>query len=64
MSIRQNLQYAQNSESDVHMLDEVIELMELKLLQNRKPATLSGGQQQRVALAQSPGPNARNLVAR
>lgn len=53
MSVRENLVFAlQKGESD-EIIQELIELMELGELQNRKPNTLSGGQQQRVALARA-----------
>lgn len=53
MSVRENLVFAlQKGESD-EIIEELIELMELGELQNRKPNTLSGGQQQRVALARA-----------
>ena len=53
MSVRENLVFAlQKGQSDA-IIQELIELMELGELQNRKPNTLSGGQQQRVALARA-----------
>lgn len=53
MSVRENLVFAlQKGQSD-SIIKELIELMELGELQDRKPNTLSGGQQQRVALARA-----------
>lgn len=53
MSVRQNLEFALTNSSDNSTVDELIELMELGQLENRKPDTLSGGEQQRVALARA-----------
>ena len=53
MTVLQNLEYAASSEMKGNGITELIELMELDNLINRKPATLSGGQQQRVALARA-----------
>ncbi len=53
MSVRQNLAFALPKNQDKRIISELIDLMELGALQNRKPATLSGGQQQRVALARA-----------
>lgn len=50
MSVRENLLYAIN---DAKRVDEILELVELKSLENRLPHTLSGGQKQRVALARA-----------
>lgn len=52
MSIRENLNYAQPEKNEEH-IRELLELFELKALQDRKPSMLSGGQQQRVALARA-----------
>ncbi len=53
MSVRANLEFAQPRGADKQRVDQLIELMALGAMQNRKPATLSGGQQQRVALARA-----------
>ncbi len=53
MSVRGNLEFAQKRGADKKRVDQLIELMALGELQQRKPATLSGGQQQRVALARA-----------
>lgn len=50
MSVRENLLFVSNSEK---LVDELLEIVELKELSNRYPETLSGGQQQRVALARA-----------
>ena len=57
MTVRENLIYSLKHGSNKGLVDELIEVIELNGLSDRKPATLSGGQQQRVALA-------RALVAR
>ena len=53
MSVRGNLEFAQRKGADRRRVAELIEIMALGELQQRKPATLSGGQQQRVALARA-----------
>jgi len=55
MTVRQNilcgLHREKSGEEKEKKLREIIQLMQLDGLENRKPAQLSGGQQQRVALA-------------
>ncbi len=53
MSVRENLSFALLPGQDTRIVEELVELVELGELQNRKPATLSGGQRQRVALARA-----------
>ncbi len=53
MSVRGNLEFALRKGARRGRVDELIEMMALGELQQRKPATLSGGQQQRVALARA-----------
>ena len=53
MTVRGNLEFALRSNGERKRVDELIELMGLGELQQRKPATLSGGQKQRVALARA-----------
>ena len=53
MTVRQNLEYALKKGASTNIIDELIDMMELGELENRKPDTLSGGQKQRVALARS-----------
>lgn len=50
MTVRQNLTYAVQDKSSV---EKLLDLMELRVLENRRPSQLSGGQQQRVALARA-----------
>lgn len=50
MTIWENLNFAK---SDTPLIEELLELTELKQLKNQKPNKLSGGQQQRVALARA-----------
>ncbi|NER12860.1 ATP-binding cassette domain-containing protein [Leptobacterium flavescens] len=52
MTVKENLLFALGKK-DKSVVDELIELVELGNLENRKPQTLSGGQQQRVALARA-----------
>ncbi|WP_297693018.1 ABC transporter ATP-binding protein [uncultured Eudoraea sp.] len=53
MSVLQNLEFASGKGQNKKVITELIEMMELGDLQNRKPQTLSGGQQQRVALSRA-----------
>jgi len=53
MSVRENLLFAAETAEQRRGVDELIELVELSQLSNRRPATLSGGQKQRVALARA-----------
>ena len=53
MNIMENLAYALEDKRDENYLDEIISIMEIGELVERKPVTLSGGQQQRVALARA-----------
>ncbi len=53
MSVQENLEFALTEKSDNQIIQELIEMVELGDLRQRKPGTLSGGQQQRVALARA-----------
>ncbi len=53
MTVAGNLQYASRGGTDKKMISDLIEIMELGDLRNKKPAMLSGGQQQRLAIARS-----------
>lgn len=53
MTVQENLVFALKKEQEKKSIKDLIELMDLGALQNRKPSTLSGGQQQRVALARA-----------
>jgi len=53
MTVRKNLEYALQKHESHSIIDELITVMEIELLQDKKPQTLSGGQQQRVALARA-----------
>lgn len=53
MTVRQNLQYAVKEKAKGAVVAELLDLVSLQALADRKPATLSGGQQQRVALARA-----------
>ena len=49
MTVRQNVEFAAENRRD-SLVDELLALVDLENLADRKPATLSGGQRQRVAL--------------
>lgn len=53
MTVKQNLEFALTKNQDKKIISELIEIVELGNLRNRKPETLSGGQKQRVALARA-----------
>lgn len=53
MTVRQNLEYGGGKQFDSHLVDSLIQMVDLKGLEKRLPATLSGGQKQRVALARA-----------
>ncbi len=53
MTVQENLLFALKKGQQKNPIKDLIELMDLGALQNRKPTTLSGGQQQRVALARA-----------
>lgn len=53
MTVRQNLEYALEKKQPPVIVDELLELMELANLHDKKPEVLSGGQRQRVALARA-----------
>ena len=53
MTVRGNLEFALRPGASKQRVAELIELMGLGELQQRKPDTLSGGQKQRVALARA-----------
>lgn len=53
LTVRGNLEFALANRKERGHVEELIDLMDLRELQHRKPSTLSGGQQQRVALARA-----------
>ncbi|MCB9223154.1 MAG: ATP-binding cassette domain-containing protein [Crocinitomicaceae bacterium] len=53
MSVRQNLEFAMKKNESDQIINELIDLVELSDLMDRKPNSLSGGQKQRVALARA-----------
>ena len=53
MTAYKNLVYALKPNQDTAIIEELIEIMELKSLVDSKPHELSGGQKQRVALARA-----------
>jgi molybdate transport system ATP-binding protein len=50
MTVRENLAYALKDKKGQAVIAELLELVSLQSLADRRPGTLSGGQQQRVAL--------------
>ena len=53
MTVEENINYALGNEKTTPTINDILQLMDLNDLLNRKPETLSGGQKQRVALARS-----------
>ncbi|WP_394747278.1 sulfate/molybdate ABC transporter ATP-binding protein [Spongiimicrobium salis] len=53
MTVRQNLEFALPQKKDKGIIAEIMDIIALGELQDRKPQTLSGGQQQRVALGRA-----------
>jgi molybdate transport system ATP-binding protein len=53
MTVRENLEYGTRSREDKGLVSNLIEMVALDDLQDRRPETLSGGQKQRVALARA-----------
>ena len=53
MTVRENLEYGAKSREDKSLVSQLIKMVALDELQDRKPETLSGGQKQRVALARA-----------
>lgn len=53
MTVRENLEFALKKGDNYKVINNLIDIVELGELQNRKPLTLSGGQKQRVALARA-----------
>jgi len=53
MTVQENLTFALLPQQDKKIIKDLIEIIELGDLKNRKPTTLSGGQKQRLALARA-----------
>lgn len=53
MTVRGNLEFALGRDGDSGMVEELLDVIELRGLQHRRPVLLSGGQKQRVALARA-----------
>ena len=53
MTVKENLKFALLKGQNHSIIAELLQIMELEALQNRKPHTLSGGQKQRAALARA-----------
>ena len=53
MTVRGNLEFALDKGRPRDLVEELLDLTELKGLQHQKPAMLSGGQKQRVAVARA-----------
>jgi molybdate transport system ATP-binding protein len=55
LNVKQQLEFALQKGDDKNLVSELIELMELTSLQDRRPSFLSGGQQQRIILSKPIG---------
>ena len=53
MTVKENLWYALENRQDPMIITELLDIIELESLKNRKSGTLSGGQKQRVSLARA-----------
>jgi len=53
MTVQGNLEFALSKGQSPEIIGELLSLMELENLRDKRPAVLSGGQQQRVALARA-----------
>jgi molybdate transport system ATP-binding protein len=53
MTVRENLEYALSANQDRNIVEELLDIAELKNLEHKRPNTLSGGQKQRVALTRA-----------
>lgn len=53
LTVKENINYGLDTRASEDFVEDVIELMEISALLERKPATLSGGQSQRVALVRT-----------
>ncbi len=53
MTVRQNLEFALSKGQKSTIIEELLEVMQLTTMADRKPELLSGGQKQRVALARA-----------
>jgi molybdate transport system ATP-binding protein len=56
LNIKQNLLYSQayNKNKEIYInLDKVVELLQIEVLLNKKPAQISGGERQRVAIGRA-----------
>ncbi|MCM1982379.1 ABC transporter ATP-binding protein [Lyngbya confervoides] len=62
MTVLENLRFALRKGQNPRIVADLLEMMELGGLQQRKPHQLSGGQQQRVALARAIAPNPKLLL--
>jgi molybdate transport system ATP-binding protein len=53
MTVKENLWYALEHRQDPVIITQLLDIIELESLKNRKSGTLSGGQKQRVSLARA-----------
>ncbi|MDE6885478.1 MAG: ATP-binding cassette domain-containing protein [Helicobacteraceae bacterium] len=62
LSVYKNLTFGLKNKSEIYRVNEILELMKLENLKNKKPQNLSGGQKQRVALARALVYNSKILL--
>lgn len=62
MTVRQNLSFALAKGQNAEIVEELLDIMELNAMAERKPELLSGGQKQRVALARALVPQPEILL--
>lgn len=64
LTVEQNLRYgaSRNAGSGQHSLSQIIDLLNISALLDRKPATLSGGEQRRVAIGRAVMSNPRIIL--
>ena len=62
LTVKENLRYALKKDQPDVIVNELLEMMELTNLHDKKPELLSGGQRQRVALARAIVRNPRILL--